>query len=69
MCLAELGIPYKSHHIHLIETESYENLSRHFLAVNPGGLVPVLVHQGHPIYESHDQIRYAAEHSPLADSH
>jgi glutathione S-transferase len=64
VCLAELGIEYESHPIDLIETGSYENISRHFLAVNPAGLVPVLVHNGHPIYESHDQIRYAAEHSP-----
>jgi glutathione S-transferase len=26
--------------------------------------VPVLVHRGHPIYESHEQIRYAAKHAP-----
>jgi len=25
-------------------------------AVNPGGTVPVLVHNGHPVYESHDEI-------------
>jgi glutathione S-transferase len=64
VCLAELGIEYKGHHIDLIETGSYENISRHFLAVNPAGLVPVLVHNGHPVYESHDQITYAAEHAP-----
>lgn len=64
VCLAELGIEYKSHHIDLIETGSYENISRHFLAVNPAGTVPVLVHNGHPVYESHEQIRYATEHSP-----
>ncbi len=46
------------------ETGSYENISRHFLAVNPAALVPVLVHQGHPIYESHEIIRYAADHAP-----
>jgi glutathione S-transferase len=63
-CLAELRIPYASHPIDLIETGSYETLSRHFLAINPGGTVPVLVHEGHPIYESHEQIRYAAEHAP-----
>ena len=32
--------------------------------MNPGGTVPVLVHEGHPIYESHEQIRYAAAHAP-----
>jgi glutathione S-transferase len=64
VCMAELGIPYKSHPIDLIETGAYENISRHFLAVNPGGTVPVLVHGGHPVYESHEQIRYAAQHAP-----
>jgi glutathione S-transferase len=63
VCLAELNIDYASHPIDLIETGSYENLSRHFLAVNPEGTVPVLVHRGHPIYESHEQIRYAANHA------
>ena len=64
VCLAELGIPYASHHVDLIETGSYENIGRAFLAVNPAGTVPVLVHAGHPIYESHEQIRYAAAHAP-----
>jgi glutathione S-transferase len=62
--MAELGVPYESHHIDLIETGSYENISSHFLAVNPAGTVPVLVHNGHPVYESHEQIRYAADHAP-----
>jgi len=60
VCLDELGIKYKSHHIDLIETGSYENISRHFLKINPGATVPVLLHNGHPVYESHEQIRYAA---------
>ena len=63
VCLAELGIDYKSHHIDLIETGSYENISRHYLKVNPAALVPVLVHNGHPIYESHEQLGYVAAHS------
>jgi glutathione S-transferase len=64
LCMAELGIPYRGHAIDLIETGRYETLSRAFLAVNPAGTVPVLVHRGHPIYESHEQIRYAAAHAP-----
>ena len=60
LCLAELGIHARLHPVDLIETGRYENLSRDFLQVNPAGLVPVLVHRGHPIYESHEQIRYAA---------
>ena len=63
-CMAELGLPYKSHHIDLIETGCYETLRPRLLDVNPGGTVPVLVHSGHPIYESHEQIRYAAGHAP-----
>jgi glutathione S-transferase len=64
VCMAELQIPYKGHAIDLIETGRYQTLSRSFLAVNPAGTVPVLVHRGHPIYESHEQIRYAAAHAP-----
>ena len=26
--------------------------------VNPAGTVPVLIHNGHPVYESHEQIVY-----------
>jgi len=61
VCLAELGIPYRAHPIDLVETGSYETLSRHFLAVSPAGILPVLVHNGHPMYESHDIIAYAAQ--------
>jgi glutathione S-transferase len=68
MCLSELQIPYVAHHVDLIETGSYETLSRHFLKVNPAGLVPVLVHNGHPVYESHDILAYAARHARTGDS-
>ena len=64
VCLAELQIPYKSHHIDLIETSCYENIRPDFLRVNPAGTVPVLLHHGHPVYESHEQIRYAARFTP-----
>jgi glutathione S-transferase len=64
VCLSELRIAYTSHHIDLVETGAYENIRPAFLAVNPAGTVPVLVHRGHPVYESHEQIRYAAAHAP-----
>ncbi len=64
VCMAELQIPYKSHHIDLVETGAYENIRPAFLRINPGGTVPVLLHNGHPVYESHEQIRYAAAHAP-----
>jgi len=63
VCLDELDIHYKGHHIHLVETGHYETLSRHFLKVNPAAILPVLLHHGHPIYESHDILTYAAAHS------
>ena len=63
VCMEELAVPHLSHHVDLIETKCYGNLSRDFLQVNPGFTVPVLVHRGHPVYESHEQIRYAAEHA------
>jgi glutathione S-transferase len=67
MCLAELGIPYVGHPIDLIETGGYETLSPRFLAVNPAGLVPVLVHRGRPVYESHEILLYAAAHAKGAE--
>ena len=61
ICLEELRIPYKSHHIELIETGSYDTAKPAFLNINPGGTVPVLIHHGHPVYESHEQIAYLAK--------
>ena len=63
VCLAELEVPYEGIHVDLIETGSYENIGRAFLEINPAATVPVLLHDGQPIYESHEQIRYAAAHS------
>jgi len=53
-CMAELRVPYRGHAIDLIETGRYQTLSRAYLAVNPAGTVPVLVHRGHPVFESHE---------------
>ncbi len=64
VCLAELGIDYESQHVELVETGFWETVRPRLLRVNPAGTVPVLLHHGHPIYESHEQIRYAAEHAP-----
>ena len=60
VCLAEYGVVFDSIAIDLIETGSYQNISREFLKVNPGATVPVLLHNGHPIYESHEQLNYVA---------
>ena len=60
VCLTEYGVDYDSVVIELIETGYYQNISREFLKVNPAATVPVLLHKGHPIYESHEQLRYVA---------
>ena len=62
--MAELGIPYKHQPIDLIETGTYETISPHYLKINPAGLLPTLVHNGHPVYESDDILAYAADHAP-----
>ena len=68
LCMAELAIPYRSIHIDLIETGCYENVRPAYSRVHPGRTVPLLVHNGHPIYESHEQIRYAAQLSDAKNS-
>jgi glutathione S-transferase len=49
LCLAEKGIPYESHYIDL---HNFEQHSEAFVALNPNGQVPVLVHNGAVITES-----------------
>ena len=62
ICLFENGLDYVSKHIDLIETGKYEVASKEFLKINPGATVPVLLHKGRPIYESHEQIKYIFNH-------
>ncbi len=62
ICLFENGLDYVSKHIDLIETGKYEVASKEFLKINPGATVPVLLHKGRPIYESHEQIKYIFHH-------
>jgi glutathione S-transferase len=47
--LEELGIPYEKVHINLKEGQQKQPA---FLQINPNGRVPVLVHDGVPIFES-----------------
>ena len=62
ICMSEADIHYKSKHINIIETGNAENLSKYFKKINPKVTVPVLLHNGYPIYESHEQIKYLNEH-------
>ena len=56
--LCEAGVPFKSIHVYLRSSGSYETRTKEYLKINPAGTVPVLVHNGHPIYESHEQVKY-----------
>ncbi|MEC8565466.1 MAG: glutathione S-transferase family protein [Pseudomonadota bacterium] len=58
LAMEEYELDYAYHNVHLIETGWYETISRAFLAINPSGLVPVLVHEGTPVYESDDILLY-----------
>ena len=62
ICMSEADIHYKSKHVNIIETGNAENLSKYFKKINPKVTVPVLLHNGYPIYESHEQIKYLNEH-------
>jgi glutathione S-transferase len=49
VALAEKDLPWEGVHVDLMLGE---HLKPEFLKINPRGLVPVLVHDGDPIYES-----------------
>ena len=58
-CLGETGLKHKKIHHVLPSSGSWETKCADYLNnVNPAGTVPVLIHKGHPIYESHEQIVY-----------
>ena len=63
VCIDELDIPVKLKHVHIMETKDCENLNKSFLKINPLATVPVLLHFGKPIYESHKQITYLQKQS------
>src|SRR5258708_9233498 len=49
LCLKEKGLAYESHYLRLARLELHEPA---YLALNPNGLVPTLVHDGEAIIES-----------------
>ena len=53
--LAEKGVDWDSVHLDLAQRE---NLDPQYLKLNPNGVVPTLVHDGHIIYESNFIIEY-----------
>jgi glutathione S-transferase len=60
--LNELGVDYEGHHVNLITTGEYGNLKPEYTTIHPGKLVPVMLHEGYPIYESNEIIKYLANH-------
>lgn len=67
IALAEKGFVWQSHVIALEEvTLEGDNLSDAYLAINPKGQVPTLVHRGRPVYDSYEIIRYLDQHEPAA---
>jgi len=61
LCLAELGLEYTSHPVNL---ETGEQISPQFLAINPNGVVPALVHRGISLVESTVICEYLCEVYP-----
>jgi len=49
ICLHEKGVQFRSHYVDLLQ---FEQLSPEFLALNPRGQVPVLVHEGRVLAET-----------------
>ena len=61
-CLAEKGLEWQEHRIVL---GRFENLTPEYLEINPGGVVPSLVHDGNVILESSVINEYLDEVFPV----
>ena len=61
LCLYEKGLRFTSH---LLDLQSFEQHRPEYLALNPKGVVPTLVHDGKPITESSHIIEYLDENFP-----
>ena len=61
LCLYEKNLPFESH---LLDLQKFEQHRPEYLALNPKGVVPTLVHDGKPVTESSFIIDYLDEHFP-----
>ncbi len=61
LALEEKGLKWTSHEINL---GHQQNLEPWYLAINPKGLVPAIVHDGVPVTESNDILRYLEDKFP-----
>ncbi|MEM8937292.1 MAG: glutathione S-transferase family protein [Pseudomonadota bacterium] len=62
VALIEKQIPFKLHEITLESTG--EHLTKDYRNINPKALVPVLVHNGEPIYDTWTIIKYLDDYAP-----
>ncbi len=63
--LLEKAVAYRSHHIMLCDINAdCQNLSPEYLAVNPKGQVPTLVHDGKAVYDAHRIVKHVDDARP-----
>ena len=61
--LLELDVP---HTLRLVDTATGAQKAPGYLAINPNGVVPTLVHQGQPMFEAAAIAVFLADHHPEA---
>lgn len=61
LCLEEKGIAYEGH---VVDMAKMEHHSPEFLKINPNGVIPALIHDGRPLYESGTICEYLDEIQP-----
>src|SRR4026207_2035940 len=58
LCLEEKGLAYESRPVDLAKMEHH---TPEYLRINPNGVIPALVHDGRPLYESGTICEYIDE--------
>jgi glutathione S-transferase len=61
LCLEEKGLAYESH---VVDMANMEHHSPEYLKINPNGVIPTLIHDGHPLHESGTICEYLDESYP-----
>ena len=61
LCLEEKGLAYEGHVVDLAKMEHH---SPDYLKINPNGVIPALIHDGRPLYESGTICEYIDEVFP-----
>ncbi|MEM1114777.1 MAG: glutathione S-transferase family protein, partial [Pseudomonadota bacterium] len=67
MSLVESGLDFRRVEVDIGHFGRFEQLTDSFLAMNPNACVPVLVHEGHPVLESHDILAYLSSTLEVAE--